>query len=256
MADFDVENAPITAKNIIRRHEREDWPQGPQQVPTVAVRSDQNARRQIETSPRTATRATTRHQETTPSENLERKSTTAEVASEQNGDGTENDSTPYHDAPTGEEQEQEQERIEDSEVESESGQGGKRKQNTEEDVEENVQGEEEEEEEEDGGAEDETGIDRSLSSFTERDQFYSDFQDYCEANGRELQKQCIIRDKRIDLWDLFQAVSTQSLPLEEVDWRRVARYVGFDRAQSKEIIATLLQTSYHRRRSRRGKRRR
>ncbi|GFP53724.1 hypothetical protein TASIC1_0003010200 [Trichoderma asperellum] len=180
------------------------------------------------------------------------KSTADEVASEQNGDGTEKDSTPYHDAPTGEEQEQE--RIEDSEAESEGGQEAKGAENVREDVEEEIveeeaeeAGEEEEEEESAGeGAEDDTGVDRSLSSFTERDQFYSDLQDYCEANDRELEKQCVIRDKRIDLWDLFQAVSTQSLPLEEVDWRRVAQYVGFDRSQSKEIIATLLQTSYHR----------
>ncbi|KAM0464029.1 hypothetical protein ACHAO4_000755 [Trichoderma viride] len=251
MANLDVDNAPITARHIIRRHEREDWPQAPQQAPAAAGRSDQNARRRIEASPRTAPHDTTRRQETKPSENLNRKSTTDEAASERNGDGPEKDSTPYHDAPTGEEQAQEQERIEDSEAESEGGQEEKSKEIAEEDVgEENVEEgeeqEEEDEEEEGGGAEDDTGVDRILSSFTERDQFYSDLQDYCEANGRELQKQCVIRDKRIDLWDLFQAVRTQSLPLEEVDWRRVARYVGFDWAQSKEIIATLLQTSYHR----------
>ncbi|KAL6902723.1 TRF2-interacting telomeric protein/Rap1 C terminal domain-containing protein [Trichoderma evansii] len=264
MANLDVDNAPITARHIIRRHEREDWPQPPQppqQTRDVAGRSDENARRRAEPSPR-ATRAarrdTVQRQETTSSENLNAKSTADEVASEQNGDGTEKDSTPYHDAPTGEEQEQE--RVEDSEVESEGGQEEEGGENAEEVVEEeNVEededeGEEEEaeaeeaeeEEEEGGGAEDETGFDRNLSSFTERDQFYSDLQDYCEANDRELEKQCVIRDKRIDLWDLFQAVSTQSLPLEEVDWRRVAQYVGFSRAQSKEIIATLLQTSYHR----------
>ncbi|EHK48238.1 hypothetical protein TRIATDRAFT_81783 [Trichoderma atroviride IMI 206040] len=249
MANLDVDNAPITARHIVRRHEREDWPQAPQHAPTVTGRTDQNARSRTEASSRTAPRDPTRRQQTTPSENLDRKSTTAEATSEQNGDGTENDSTPYHDAPTGEEQAQGQERIEDSEAESEGSQGEKSKENAEEDGGgENVEeGEEpEEEDEEGGGAEDDTGVDRSLPSFTERDQFYSDLQDYCEANGRELQKQCVIRDKRIDLWDLLQAVSTQNLPLEEVDWRRVARYVGFDRAQSKEIIATLLQTSYHR----------
>ncbi|KAK1244839.1 hypothetical protein MKX08_004468 [Trichoderma sp. CBMAI-0020] len=188
---------------------------------------------------RPAPREPTRRQQTTPSENLDRKSTTTEVASEQNGDGTENDSTPYHDAPTGEEQAQE--RIDNSEADSEGGQEEKSKENAEEDV-----GEENMEDGEGDSAEDDTGVDSILPSFTERDQFHSDLQDYCEANGRELQKQCVIRDKKIDLWDLFQAVKTQNLPLEEVDWKRVARYVGFDRAQSKEIIATLLQTSYHR----------
>lgn len=250
MANLDVDNAPITARHIIRRHEREDWPQAPQQTPAVTGRNDQNARHRTEALPRTAPRATTRHQETTASGNLERKSTADEVASEQNGDGTEKDSTPYHDAPTGEEQTKEQERIEDSEVESEGGQEERVQENAEQEgEEENVEEEEdqvEEDEEEGGGTEDDTGVDRSLSSFTERDQFYSDLQDYCEANGRGLQKQCVIRDKRIDLWDLFQAVKTQNLPLEDVDWRGVARYVGFNRAQSKEIIATLLQTSYHR----------
>lgn len=255
MANLDVGNASITARHIIRRHEREDWPEPPQQTRTVTGRGYENAQRRTEASPRSARRDTTRRQETTPSDNMNRKSTADEIASEQNGDGTENDSTPYHDAPTGEEQEQdqEQERIEDSEAESEGGQEAKGAENVREDVEEIVEeeaeeaGEEEEEEEGAGeGAEDDTGVDRSLSSFTERDQFYSDLQDYCEANDRELEKQCVIRDKRIDLWDLFQAVSTQSLPLEEVDWRRVAQYVGFDRSQSKEIIATLLQTSYHR----------
>lgn len=248
MANLDVDNASITARHIIRRHEREDWPEAPQQTRAVAGRSDENARRRTESAPRAARRDTTRRQETTPCENPNRKSTADEAASEQNGDGTEKDSTPYHDAPTGEEQEQE--RIEDTEAESEGGQeekGEKGGENAEaEDVEaENVE-EEEGEEEGGGGAEDDTGIDRSLSSFTERDQFYSDLQDYCEANNRRLEKQCVIRDKKIDLWDLFQAVSTQSLPLEEVDWRRVAQYVGFSRAQSKEVIATLVQTSYHR----------
>ncbi|PON25648.1 hypothetical protein TGAM01_v205533 [Trichoderma gamsii] len=246
MANFDVDNAPITARHIIRRHAREDWPQAPQQTPAVTSRSDQNARHRTETLSRTTSRDPTRRQETTPSENVDRKSTTDEAASEQDGDSTEKDSTLYHDAHTGETQAQEQERIEDSEVESEGGQEERSKEDVgEENVEEGGE-QEEEDEEEDGGAEDDNGVDRSPSSFTERDQFYSDLQDYCEANGRELQKQCVIRDKRIDLWDLCQAVSTQNLPLEEVDWRRVARYVGFDWAQSKEIIATLLQTSYHR----------
>lgn len=250
MANLDVDNAPITARHIIRRHEREDWPQAPQQTPAVTGRNDQNARHRTEALPRTAPRDPTRHQETTTSGNLDRKSTTDEVAYEKNGDGTEKDSTPYHDAPTGEEQAKEQERIEDSEVESEGGQEERIQEDSEQQGgEENVEEEEEraeEEEEEGGDAEDDTGVDKSLSSFTERDQFYSDLQDYCEASGRELQKQCVIRDKRIDLWDLFQAVTTQNLPLEDVDWRGVARHVGFNRAQSKEIIATLLQTSYHR----------
>ncbi|KAM0478467.1 hypothetical protein ACHAPX_005055 [Trichoderma viride] len=251
MANLDVDNAPITARHIIRRHEREDWPQAPQQTPAVTGRSDQNARHRTEALRRTTSRDPTRRKETTPSENVDRKSTTAEVASEQYGDNTEEEATPYHDAHTGETQAQEQERIGDSEAELEGGQGEKSKEDAEEDVgEENIEEEEEEEEEDEeqggGGAEDDPGVDGSLSSFTERDQFYSDLQDYCEANGRELQKQCVIRDKKIDLWDLSQAVSTQNLPLEEVDWRRVARYVGFDRAQSKEVIATLLQTSYHR----------
>ncbi|PTB42881.1 hypothetical protein M441DRAFT_162711 [Trichoderma asperellum CBS 433.97] len=250
MANLDVGNASITARQIIRRHEREDWPEPPQQTRALAGRGVENAQRRTEASPRSARRDATRRQETTPSDNTNRKSTTDEVASEQTGDGTEKDSTPFHDAPTGEEQE----RIEDSEAESEGGQEVKGGENVGEDVEEEIveggaeEAREEEEEEEDAGegAEDDTGVDRSPSSFTERDQFYSDLQDYCEANDRELEKQFVIRDKRIDLWDLFQAVSTQSLPLEEVDWRRVAQYVGFGRAQSKEIIATLLQTSYHR----------
>ncbi|KAL7924209.1 TRF2-interacting telomeric protein/Rap1 C terminal domain-containing protein [Trichoderma austrokoningii] len=222
MANFDVDNAQFTARHIIKRHERVDWPQPQRLASAVTGGDNEDAQRQTEALPTTAPRQRARRPETN------RKSTPDEAAPEQNDDGTDKDSTPYHDGPSGEEQEQE--RVE-------GGQGGKGAVNAEEDV--NM---EEDEDEEQG---DDASVGQNPSSFTERDQFYSDLQDYYEASGMEPQKHCVIRGKRIDLWDLFQAVKTQSQPLEEVDWRRAAQYVGFDWAQSKEVIATLIMMSYH-----------
>ncbi|KAM0251275.1 hypothetical protein ACHAQJ_008266 [Trichoderma viride] len=250
MAKLDVDNASITARHIIRKHEREDWPgrsQPPQQADTVASTSNENSRRQAEPSPRVVRRDAAQYQELAPSENFDRRITTDEVASEPSGDTTEEDTTIYHDVATGEEpsvtrdsetgREEEREAQErEQEEDTEADQGG--------DQEEENGGNIDENEEED--TEDYVSVDGGLSSFTERDQFFSDLQDYCEANDKRLVTQCVIGNTEIDLWELFQAVSAQSLPPDELDWKRVAEHMGLTWAQNKEVVVALLRSNYDR----------
>ncbi|KAK1244628.1 hypothetical protein MKX07_003427 [Trichoderma sp. CBMAI-0711] len=73
-----------------------------------------------------------------------------------------------------------------------------------------------------------------------------DLRDYCEANDKRLHTRCVIEDHEIDLFDLYQAVSAQSVPLDEVDWKQVAEGVGLGRSQRKEVTAGLLESSYNR----------
>ncbi|EGR46849.1 uncharacterized protein TRIREDRAFT_109512 [Trichoderma reesei QM6a] len=81
---------------------------------------------------------------------------------------------------------------------------------------------------------------------TMMDQFFSDLRDYCEANDKRLHTRCVIEDHEVDLFDLYQAVSAQSVPLDEVDWKQVAEAVGLGRSQRKEVTAGLLESSYNR----------
>ncbi|PTB64595.1 hypothetical protein BBK36DRAFT_1123694 [Trichoderma citrinoviride] len=78
------------------------------------------------------------------------------------------------------------------------------------------------------------------------DQFLSDLRDYCEANNKRLHTRCVVEDHEVDLFDLYQAVSAQSVPLDEVDWKQVAQDVGLGRTRSKAVTAGLLESSYNR----------
>ncbi|RFU81688.1 transcription factor rap1 [Trichoderma arundinaceum] len=241
MANLDVDNAPITAKHIIRKHQREDWPGQPQppQTSVAAGTSDQHSQRQHAPSPRVSTNEEARRQEVAVPENMDRKSTADEVASEPSGDATEEDTTIYHDVATGDEPA--------TTEEADPGVEERRKVQKEEPNEVAGLSQVSQKESERGDdAEDDITVDGGLSSFTERDQFLSDLQDYCEANDKGLDVLCVIGDNEVDLWELFQAVSAQSLPPEELDWKQVAEDVGLGWVQNKEVIAALLESSYKR----------
>ncbi|KAI3394441.1 hypothetical protein diail_2691, partial [Diaporthe ilicicola] len=61
-----------------------------------------------------------------------------------------------------------------------------------------------------------------------RDQFYDDLQVYLEVSGAEIERQPIIDGRQVELWDLFSVVTQQDCAVEDRDWKKVARRLGFD----------------------------
>ncbi|KAH6610620.1 transcription factor rap1 [Trichoderma cornu-damae] len=208
----------------------------------VAGTSEGNSERPDELPPRASTSGETQCQEVTPLENIDRRGVTDKATSEPSGDATaEQDTTIHRDVGTGEVETEEGERREVQEErqisDAEAEQRGERG----EEMRGSAEGGAEEED-----VEDDASVDGGQSSFAERDQFFSDLQDYCDANGKGLDMRCIIGDNEVDLWMLFQAASAQSLPPDELDWKRVAEDVGLGWVQNKEVIAALLKSSYDR----------
>ncbi|EHK24955.1 uncharacterized protein TRIVIDRAFT_208667 [Trichoderma virens Gv29-8] len=241
LADVDVDNAPITAKHIIRKHTREDWPQAPKNN-AVASSSAGNSQNHNRPSPRVSRNEQTQSREAVSSDR-NRRNTTDDAASEPDDNNEEGDATIYHDVADGEksapdketenEEEQENEQKEDARAEPGGELGEERDRSAERDT-------------ENDDTHDEVSADEGLSSFSEREQFLNDLQDYCEATDRELDTRCIIGNNEVDLWELFCAVSAQDLPPDELDWRQVAEQVGLGWARDSEVIVALLKSSYDR----------
>jgi hypothetical protein len=61
-----------------------------------------------------------------------------------------------------------------------------------------------------------------------RDQFYQDLRDYIDVSGIGIELRPVINGRKIELWDLFSAVTQQDRAAEDRDWRQVARRLGFD----------------------------
>lgn len=263
LANVDVDNAPVTARHIIRRHQREDWPQAPQNnaVPN-ANRNSQNHSIPAPRVPRSEQPRPRDHNVPAPrvsgseqprprdvaSSDRNRRNVTDDAPSRQDSERNEEEDTTIHNDTAGGARSA---TVREAEMDSKhSKQETKQKERAR--VEPGGELREEEEERnaeqdaENDDNQDEANVDEGLSSFSEREQFLNDLQDYCEANGKALDTRCVIRDKEIDLWELFRAVSVQELPPDELDWQQVAEHVGFGRMRNGEAIAALLRSSYDR----------
>ncbi|OTA00576.1 hypothetical protein A9Z42_0008040 [Trichoderma parareesei] len=241
LANVNSHNAPTTAEHTIGRHQREEPPQAPR------ANSDSSAgrepsRNRTEPSPRVSrvctSEAALRPEALSPTHPTGR-NRTEDAVHEPSGDAVEEGTSQYHDAAGLDESAafEEQEAVENErQGEHEAHDRGQ----------EEAGEEPEDQQEEEDTQDDDVSIDGGPSSFSERDQFFSDLRDYCEANDKRLHTRCVIEDHEIDLFDLYQAVSAQSVPLDEVDWKQVAEGVGLGRSQRKEVTAGLLESSYNR----------
>ncbi|KAF3072240.1 hypothetical protein CFAM422_005641 [Trichoderma lentiforme] len=239
LANVDVDNAPITARHIIRRHQREDWPEAPQSnaVPN-SNRNPQN--HNVPAAPRVSRSEQNQPRDVAPPDR-NRRTATDDAASKPNNHGDEEDDTVIHHDTAGEaarpaatteaERQPIQKRAKSARVEPGGALREEEKRNAEQDT-------------ENDDNHDEASVDDGLSSFSEREQFLSDLQDYCEANDRALDTRCIIGDKEVDLWELFRAVSVQELPPDELDWQQVAEHVGLGQMRNGEAVTALLRSSY------------
>ncbi|KAL7816215.1 TRF2-interacting telomeric protein/Rap1 C terminal domain-containing protein [Trichoderma gracile] len=236
MANANSDNAPRTAKHAIRTHHRDERPQVPQANATSSA-GREPSRDRTKPSPRvprvTTSEAALRPVAVSPVR-PNRRSHTQDAVHETSGETVQEGTAQYQDRADLNESAapEEQETVED-EREGEHGAHDRGQ--------EEAGGELEEED-----TQDDASIDGGPSSFSERDQFFSDFRDYCEANGKRLHTRCVIEDHEVDLFDLYQAVSAQSVPPDEVDWKQVAEDVGLGRSRRKEVTAGLLESSYHR----------
>ncbi|KAL7913257.1 TRF2-interacting telomeric protein/Rap1 C terminal domain-containing protein [Trichoderma velutinum] len=239
LANVDVDNAPITAKHIIRKHQREDWPQAPQNnaVPSTS----RNSRNHSIPAPRVSRSEQTQPRDVAPSDR-NRRNATDDATPEPDSEGNEEEDTIIRHDTAGEaksaavreaerESKQKTRQEESTRVQPGGESGEEEERNAEQDT-------------ENDDSQDEASVDGGLSSFSEREQFLNDLQDYCEANGKALDTRCVIRNKEVDLWELFRAVSAQDLPPDELDWQQVAEHVGLGRIQNGEIVAALLKSSY------------
>ncbi|PNP51557.1 hypothetical protein THARTR1_07813 [Trichoderma harzianum] len=242
LANVDVDNAPITARHIIRRHQREDWPQAPQN--NAVPNANRNSQNHNVPAPRVSRSEQPRPRDVA-SPDRNRRTAADNAPSGRNSErNEEEDTTICHDtagearsaAAREAERESRQENRQKESARVEPG-GELREEEEKRDAEQDV-------ENDDG--QDEASVDDGLSSFSEREQFLNDLQDYCEANDRALDTRCAIGDKEVDLWELFRAVSVQELPPDELDWQQVAEHVGLGRMRNGEAVAALLRSSYDR----------
>ncbi|KAK4061159.1 transcriptional regulator family: ARID/BRIGHT [Trichoderma aggressivum f. europaeum] len=233
LANVDVDNAPVTARHIIRKHQREDWPQAPQN--NAVPNANRNPQNHNVPAPRIPRSEQPRPRDVASSDR-NRRNVTDDAPSRQNSERNEEEDTAIHNDTAGGARS-----ATVREAERESKQENKQKESA------RMEPEGELREEEERNAEQDTENDDSqaLSSFSEREQFLNDLQDYCEANGKALDTRCVIGKKEVDLWELFRAVSAQELPPDELDWRQVAENVGLGLVRNGEAVAALLRSSYN-----------
>ncbi|KAG5985372.1 hypothetical protein E4U54_006034, partial [Claviceps lovelessii] len=72
-----------------------------------------------------------------------------------------------------------------------------------------------------------------------RDRFYHDLSIFVEESGVPVNPDPELRGRRIELWDLSQAIASQNVPPEEVDWSKVAETLQFDWRQDPSLIDEL-----------------
>lgn len=241
LANVDVDNASITARHIIRKHQREDWPQAPQN--NAVPNTNRNSQNTNVPAPRVSRSEQTQPRDVVPS-NRSRRNAIDDAASEPNSEDNEEEDTTMQHNTAGKansaavreaerESKQENRQKESARVEPGGELGEEEERNAEQGTENDL-------------SQDEASVDEGQSSFSEREQFLNDLQDYCEASGKALDTRCVIGDKEVDLWELFRAVSAQDLPPDELDWQQVAEHVGLGRMQNGEAVAALLKSSYDR----------
>lgn len=240
LADVAPNSAPTTAKHITR-HQREERPQAPRTNATSST-GREPSRDRTEPSPRVtrvSTSESARRSEAASPTRSNRRGHTKAAVHETSGKTVEEGTSQHQDSIDSDEPAapEEQEVVEDERGgEHEAHEHGQEEAGAE------LEGQQEEEDD----AQDDVSVDGGPSSFSERDQFFSDLRDYCEASDKRLHTRCVIEDHEVDLFDLYQAVSAQSVPPDEVDWKQVAEDVGLGRSQRKEVTAGLLQSSYNR----------
>ncbi|KAG6021119.1 hypothetical protein E4U41_002611 [Claviceps citrina] len=72
-----------------------------------------------------------------------------------------------------------------------------------------------------------------------RDRFYHDLSLFVEESGVSVNPDPEVGGKRVELWHLSQAVASQKVPLEEVDWLRVAEDLQYDWRRDREVVEEL-----------------
>ncbi|KAF5134620.1 hypothetical protein E5D57_005255 [Metarhizium anisopliae] len=70
-------------------------------------------------------------------------------------------------------------------------------------------------------------------------EFYDQLHTFVEETGAEINMECCIGGKTVDLWYLSQAVDAQKMPLEEVDWMKVAEDLKYNLVENKSVTAEL-----------------
>lgn len=72
-----------------------------------------------------------------------------------------------------------------------------------------------------------------------RDTFYSDLAMFIEDSELDINPQPVVANEMVDLWDLSQAIASQKVPMEEVDWMKVAEDLDYDWVQNKRVPGEL-----------------
>ncbi|KAK2603504.1 hypothetical protein QQS21_004273 [Conoideocrella luteorostrata] len=87
-----------------------------------------------------------------------------------------------------------------------------------------------------GTKSDEIGVETQANM---RHQFYLDLLLFVEEFDADIDLDPVVRGAPVDLWDLSQAVDSQKVPLEEVDWMKVAEDLGFNWVLDQDVIGEL-----------------
>ncbi|KAG5918926.1 hypothetical protein E4U42_006700 [Claviceps africana] len=86
------------------------------------------------------------------------------------------------------------------------------------------------------GQSEELGVETQVNM---RDRFYHDLWIYVEVSGVPVNPEPEFRGKCLDLWHLSQAVESQKVPPQEVDWRKVAEDLQYDWRQDAQLVDDL-----------------
>ncbi|KID77924.1 Homeodomain-like protein, partial [Metarhizium brunneum ARSEF 3297] len=70
-------------------------------------------------------------------------------------------------------------------------------------------------------------------------EFYDQLLIFMEETGAKINLECCIGGKTVDLWHLSQVVDAQKMPLEEVDWMKVAEDLKYNLVENKSVTAEL-----------------
>ena len=74
----------------------------------------------------------------------------------------------------------------------------------------------------------------------DKEQFYADLSEFAQQRDLSIERQPTIGGVTIELWDLVQAVTSQEISPEDVDWSLVASELGYTRS-SRELAGRLQQ---------------
>ncbi|KAG6010914.1 hypothetical protein E4U21_002584 [Claviceps maximensis] len=72
-----------------------------------------------------------------------------------------------------------------------------------------------------------------------RDRFYHDLAIFVEESGTPVNPDPEVGGKRLELWDLSQAIASQNVPPEEVNWQKVAEDLQYDWRQDTNSVDEL-----------------